>query len=81
MRQTSGIIINDEIFINSSHVVKIDQTTTSTNKYALNIYLTNIETPISFEFDTENECYTNMKKIVMELYGFNFAYVNFENNE
>ncbi len=77
MRQTSGIIINDEIFINSSHVVKIDQTI-SNNKFVLNIYLTNIETPISFTFDTENECYTTMKNIIMEMYGFNFAYVNFE---
>lgn len=81
MRQTSGIIINDEIFINSSHVVKIDQTKTSDNKYALNIYLTNIETPISFIFDTENDCNTTMKNIVKEMYGFNFAYVNFETAE
>ena len=80
MRQTSGIIINDEIFINSSHVVKIDQTT-SDNKYVLNIYLTNIETPISFTFDTENDCNTTMKNIIMEMYGFNFAYVNFETAE
>lgn len=80
MRQTSGIIINDEIFINSSHVVKIDQTT-SDNKYVLNIYLTNIETPISFTFDTETDCNTTMKNIVMEMYGFNFAYVNFETAE
>lgn len=81
MRQTSGIIINDEIFINSSHVVKIDQTTTSEGKFVLNIYLTNIETPISFTFDTETDCNTTMKNIVMEMYGFNFAYVNFETTE
>lgn len=80
MRQTSGIIINDEIFINSSHVVKIDQTT-SNNKFVLNIYLTNIERPISFTFDTENDCNTTMKNIIMEMYGFNFAYVNFETAE
>ena len=80
MSQSSGIIINDEIFINSSHVVKIDQTT-SNSKFVLNIYLTNIETPISFTFDTENECYTTMKNIIKEMYGFNFAYVNFKTTE
>lgn len=81
MRQTSGIIINEEIFINSSHVVKIDYQKISDNKYELNIYLTNTETPIIFTFDTENDCVTTMKKIIMEMYGFNFAYVNFETAE
>ena len=31
MRQTSGIIINDDIFINSSHVVKIEKTKKATH--------------------------------------------------
>ena len=125
MRETSGIIINNEIFINSSNVVKIDKskreeyrievymtnketpislsfetesdrdviyndifTNTNTSnivkvdkvkikEYTINIYMTNSESPIVISFDNENDRNVIFNKIIMELYGHNYAYVNF----
>lgn len=76
MRQTSGIIINNEIFINSSHVVKIDKN--KREDYTIEIYMTNDgETPISLFFENEGDRDVIFNKIVMELYGTNYALVNF----
>jgi hypothetical protein len=76
MRQTSGIIINSEIFINSSHVVKIEKA--KREDYTIEIYMTNDgETPISLNFENEGDRNVIFNKIVMELYGHNYAYVNF----
>ena len=75
MRQTSGIIINNEIFINSSHVVKIDKA--KREDYTIEIYMTNEDTPISLNFKKENDRNVLFNKIVMELYGNNYAHVNF----
>ena len=76
MRQTSGIIINNEIFINSSHVVKIEKA--KREEYTIEIYMTNDgETPISLNFEKEGDRDVIFNKIVMELYGNNYAYVNF----
>jgi hypothetical protein len=91
MRQTSGIIINNDIFINSSHVVKIDKDiietildnysdSDSSNviiEYTINIYMTNSKSPIVIHFDDEKDRDVIFNKIVMELYGNNYAYVNF----
>lgn len=86
MRQTSGIIINDDIFINSSHVVKMDKgilekesDSSDTFKYyhTINIYNTVEENPTVLIFDIENERDVIFNKIIMELYGHNYAYVNF----
>ena len=92
MRQTSGIIINNDIFINSSHVVKmekskrievikyIDGTDEPGNEityYTIEIYMLGIESPINLSFEKENDRDVIFNKIVMELYGHNYAYVNF----
>ena len=76
MRETSGIIINDDIFINSSNVVKIEKRTESST-YTINIYMTNSESPIVISFDIKNDRDVIFNKIVMELYGHNYAHVNF----
>ena len=76
MRQTSGIIINDDIFINSSNVVKIEKRAESST-YTINIYMTNSESPIVISFDNENDRNVIFNKIVMELYGNNYTHVNF----
>jgi hypothetical protein len=76
MRQTSGIIINNDIFINSSHVVKIEKA--KREDYTIEIYMTNDgETPISLNFENEGDRNVIFNKIVMELYGNNYAHVNF----
>ena len=66
MRQTSGIIINNEIFINSSHVVKIDKA--KREDYTIEIYMTNDrETPISLNFESEGDRDVIFNKIVFNM--------------
>lgn len=93
MRQTSGIIINNDIFINSSHVVKMEKSKHievikyidgSDNKpdneityYTIDIYMLGIESPIELSFDKESDRDVIFNKIVMELYGHNYTYLNF----
>ena len=96
MRETSGIIINDDIFINSSHVVKMekskrievikyigesdsesDEPDNEITYYTIEIYMLGIESPIDLSFENENDRDVIFNKIVMELYGHNYAYVNF----
>ncbi len=86
MRQTSGIIINNDIFLNSSHVVKIDKgrlekesdaSDTIEYYHTINIYTTVEEIPTVLFFDSENVRDVIFNKIIMELYGHNYAYVNF----
>ena len=80
MRQTSGIIINNDIFINSSHVVKMDKSKIingSDTDYTINIYMLGDTSPIVFNFENESDRNVIFNKIVMELYGHNYAYVNF----
>ena len=79
MRQTSGIIINGDIFINSSHVAKIDKTKVSDGEYEIKIYLDVNESPIKFTFNNDNDCDNIFNKIIMEMYGLNYAIVNFKN--
>ena len=74
MRQTSGIIINNEIFINSSHVVKIEKVDVD----KIEIYLSNVSLPVDLEFETENDRDVIFNKLVMEMYGYNYTYLNFE---
>jgi hypothetical protein len=78
MRQTSGIIINNDIFINSSHVVKIDKSKIEETTYTIEIYMTNEDAPISLHFEKERERDVIFNKIVMELYGHNYAIVDFK---
>ena len=80
MKETSGIIINDEIFINSSQVVKIDKGVKNSEEsiaYTINIYMTNNVLPIILNLDNENDRDVIFNKIVMELYGHNYACVDF----
>ena len=80
MRQTSGIIINNDIFINSSHVVKMEKNQVvndSDTYYTIEIYMLGIESPIELSFDKENDRDVIFNKIVMELYGHNYTYINF----
>lgn len=74
MRQTSGVILNNDIFINSSHVVKIEKIDTDKIK----IDLSYGATPLSLEFKSENDRDVIFNKLVMEMYGNNYAHLNFE---
>lgn len=74
MRETSGIIINNDIFINSSHVVKIEKV----DEDKIEIYLSNVALPVNLEFNNENERNVIFYKLVMEMYGSNYAYLDFE---
>ena len=80
MRQTSGIIINNDIFINSSNVVKMEKNqfvNDSNTYYTIEIYMLGVESPIDLSFEDESDRNVIFNKIVMELYGHNYAYVNF----
>jgi hypothetical protein len=80
MRQTSGIIINDDIFINSSHVVKIVKTKKADSEYTITIHLSESSMssvmPVVITFDNESKCSETFKKIIQEMYGFEYAIVN-----
>ena len=78
-RQTSGIIINNDILINSNHVVKMDKSNSSDGEYVIYIYLSIVSSasPIKLTFNSENDRNVIFNKIVMELYGHDYAYVDF----
>jgi hypothetical protein len=74
MRQTSGIVINNDIFINTSHVVKMEKIDTDKIK----IDLSYGATPLSLEFKNESDRNNIFDRIIKEMYSYNFAYINFE---
>ena len=74
MRQTSGVILNNDIFINSSHVVKIEKIDAD----KIEIDLSNGALPVNLEFESESDRNVIFNKLVMEMYGNNYAYLNFE---
>jgi hypothetical protein len=80
MRQTSGIIINEDIFINSRHVVKIEKTKKADSEYTITIHLSESSMssvmPVVITFDNESKCSEIFKKIIQEMYGFEYAIVN-----
>ena len=82
MRKTSGIIINSDIFINSEHVVKIEKSKKAEDEYVLTIHLSESESPsampVSYTFDNDSECDAAFNKIIMEMYGLNYAFVDFK---
>jgi len=88
-RQTSGIIINDDIFINSNHVVKMekykvegDSDSDSVNDvYVIDIYMTEGISPVRYNFNSESSCNEAFKKIILEMYSYNYAIVNFKTKE
>lgn len=73
MRQTSGIIINNDFFINSSHVVKMEKGSDNT----IRIYMSGDTEPTKLVFDSEQDRNVIFNKIIMELYGHNYSLVNF----
>ena len=77
-RETSGTIINGDIFINSSHVVKMEKTKVSDGEYVINIYLSvaTSASPVKLTFDSEQVCNESFKKIIQEMYSYNYAIVN-----
>lgn len=74
MGHTSGILINYDIFINSSHVVKIVKENKG-NEYTINIHLLASATPVVISFDNESKCNEAFKKIIQEMYGFDYSIV------
>lgn len=74
MRQTSGVVINNDIFINSSNVVKIEKIDADKIK----IDLSYGALPVNLEFKSESDRNVTFNKLVMEMYGNNYAYINFE---
>lgn len=74
MIQTSGIVINNDIFINSSHVVKIEKIDTDQIK----IDLSYGASPVKLEFKSESDRNNIFIQIIKEMYSYNFAYINFE---
>jgi hypothetical protein len=74
MRGTIGIIINNDIFINSNHVVKIEKN--SIDK--IEIYLSYGTLPVNLEFKNENDRDIAFNKLIMEMYDNNYAYLNFD---
>ena len=83
MRKTSGIIINDDIFINANHVVKMEKSKVSDGEHVINIYLSvaTSASPIKLTFDSEQECNESFKKIILEMYSYNYAIVNINTKE
>lgn len=85
MRKTSGIIINNDIFINSEHVVKMEKSKKSENEYVITIHLSESTTPsvmpVSYTFDNDSECDAAFNKIIMEMYGLNYAAIDFKTKE
>ena len=74
MIQTSGIVINNDIFINSSHVVKIEKIDTDQIK----IDLSYGASPVKLEFKNESDRNNIFDQIIKEMYSYNFAYIKFE---
>ena len=52
--RTSGIIINNDIFINSDQVVKVEKFKNAEDTYEMDIYVT-AGSPVKYFFDNEHE--------------------------
>ena len=80
-RETSGTIINGDIFINSSHVVKMEKTKVSDGEYVINIYLSvaTSASPVKLTFDNEYVCNESFDEIIHKMYDFTCPYVNVNN--
>jgi hypothetical protein len=80
MRETSGVILNDEIFINSSNITKILKKQITALDYSIEIYTLcdNDKSPIILFFKNENDRDVIFDKIIMELYGLNYSRLEFE---
>lgn len=77
MRQTSGVILNNDIFINSNHVVKMEKIGTD----KIEIDLSYGALPVNLEFKNEGDRNVIFNKLVMEMYGNNYAHLDFEDKK
>ena len=66
--------MNNDIFINSSHVVKIEKVDIDKIK----IDMSYGAQPVDLEFKNESERNVIFNKLVMEMYGNNYAHLDFE---
>ena len=66
--------MNNDIFINSSHVVKIEKIDTDKIK----IDLSYGALPVDLEFKSESDRNVIFNKLIMEMYGNNYAHLDFE---
>ena len=64
MRQTSGVILNDDIFINSSHVVKVEKKNTD----VIEVYMLGVASPVEFAFKSETDRDETFNKIIREMW-------------
>ena len=72
MRQISGAILNNDIFINTSHVVKIEKVD---DNNSINIYMNGISQPITLSFESISVRDEKFPKIIMELYGYDYSVI------
>ena len=80
MKKTSGIIINDEIFLNPEHIVKIRKSDLRENVgYWVEIFSTN-NNQTTLTYSNREERDNAFKKIISELYGYDCCII-FENKE
>ena len=70
----SGVILNNDIFINTSHVVKMEKK----NIDVIEIYMLGVSSPVEFAFKSETDRDETFNKIIREMYGYNYAILNFD---
>ena len=74
---TSGIIINNDIFINADNVVKVEKFKKEDDTYEMDIYVT-AGSPVSYFFDNEHECNLAFEKIILNMYSYNCTSADFK---
>lgn len=72
MRRISGAILNNDIFINTSHVVKIEKVD---DNNSINIYMNGFPQPITLSFESISVRDEKFPKIIMELYGYDYSVI------
>ena len=73
----SNIIINNDIFINADHVVKVEKIKKAENIYEMDIYVT-VGSPVSYFFDNEQECNLAFEKIILNMFYNNLTSADFK---
>ena len=74
MIKTTGVILNNDIFINSSNVIKMEKK----NIDVIEIYMLGVASPVKIAFKNETDRDVIFNKIIMEMYGHNYAILNFD---
>jgi hypothetical protein len=70
----SGVILNNDIFINTSHVVKMEKKNTD----VIEVYMLGVASPVEFAFKSETDRDEAFNKIIKEMYSYNYAILNFD---